>query len=103
MRRSREEWRELVVEFRGSGARAQDFARQRGLNVTRLWWWCSELRKEVPGKPVASVRFLPVRAAAVVPSPKPIEAQVGAVVLRFECGTDVEYLAALVSRLENAC
>jgi hypothetical protein len=104
MRRSREEWAALVAEFRSSGARADDFARRRGLKVATLQWWCSELRRAAARSSLLPVRFVPLRPAASVEARcKPVEARVGSVILRFETGTDVEYVAALLGRLGKAC
>lgn len=103
MRRSREIWKRLVAEYRASGSTAEAFARRERLNVGTLRWWCTELRRESPVR-AAAVRFLPVRAtAAVPPAQRLVEAQVGGVCVRFEAGTDVEYMSALLAGLSETC
>ena len=105
MRRSREEWRALVAELRGSGARVADFARRRGIRVNTLQWWCWKLRDDVvKAGPVALAKFVPLRPAESAESrSRIVEARIGSVVLRFECGTDVAYLASLIGQLERVC
>ena len=98
MSRSREAWKSLVAEYRRSGLSSAEFARRRGLKVGTLRWWSSQLRDECQ----PTVEFLEVRSAPPIPRAH-IEAAVGSVVLRFEVGTDMEYVASLLSRLGPAC
>ena len=44
MRRTREDWKRLVAEFRASGMGTTEFARKRRLNRRTLQWWAWELR-----------------------------------------------------------
>lgn len=104
MRRSREIWKQLVAEYRASGGTAEAFARKHRLNVGTLRWWCGQLRKEGSAKAIVPVQFVPVRSKlAPVPGMGLVEAQVGAVTLRFESGTDVEYVSALLQGLVKSC
>lgn len=99
MRRNRETWKALVAEYRASGVSAAEFARRRGLNVGTLRWWCTELREAAQ-----AVEFLAVHAPSRAPVARALlEAVVGAVVVRFEAGTDVEYVAMLLERLRSSC
>ena len=104
MRRSREDWKALVAEYRGGGSSADEFSRRRGLKVATLRWWCSELRDEVMSRALVPVRFVPLRpVAGSASTSKVVEARVGAVALRFEAGTDVDYVASLLGRLGTGC
>ena len=101
MRRTREDWKRLVAEFRTSGMGTTEFARKRRLNPKTLQWWAWELRGELPTE---IVKFVPVEArTAAVTVRDVVEARVGAVTLRFESGTDIEYMSALLGRLDAAC
>lgn len=93
----------MVAEYRASATSSLVFARRRGLNVGTLRGWVRELRDEV-ASPI--VQFVPLRskpAATVSASAAWVEAQVGAVTLRFESGTDVNYMADLIGRLDRRC
>lgn len=105
MRRSREEWQSLVGELRDSGVRVADFARRKGLRVNTLQWWRWKLRGDVvKAGPVTLAKFVPLRpAGSAVSGSQVVEARVGSVVLRFECGTDVDYVATLIGQLERVC
>ena len=98
MRRSREDWKSLVAEYRRSGLSAAEFARRRGLKVGTLRWWSSQLQDLSE----QTVEFLALRPVAPEPCSH-IEVAVGTIVVRFEVGTDTEYLASLLSRLGSAC
>ena len=105
MRRSRETWKQLVAEYHASGSTAEAFARSHRLNVGTLRWWSGQLRKEASAKAIVPVQFVPVRPKRVSAPAGGllVEAQVGAVILRFESGTDVEYLTALLQELVKTC
>jgi transposase-like protein len=101
MRRSRETWKQLVAKYRASGATAEAFARKHRLNVGTLRWWSGQLRKEAPS---VRVQFVPVRSKPTsVPAAGLVEAQLGPVTLRFESGTDVQYVSALLQGLVKSC
>ena len=103
MRRNREAWQAIVAEYRASGLTAQVFARRQRINVGTLRWWCTQLRKEAPAKANVPVRFVPVRQIEAVRAPRLVEVHVNDVAMRFEAGTDVEYLTALIRGLGGAC
>ena len=101
MRRTREDWKLLVAELRTSGMGTTEFARKRQLNPKTLQWWAWELRDELPTE---VVKFVPMEAStAVVPVRDIVEARAGAFTLRFESGTDAEYVSELLGRLGAAC
>jgi len=45
-RRTREEWRRLVAQWRGSGETKATFARRAGVNANTLGWWAWKLGAE---------------------------------------------------------
>lgn len=45
VRRSRQEWEEIVREHLASGKTAATFAAERGVNKNTLLWWGAELRR----------------------------------------------------------
>ena len=103
MRRSREAWRAIVAGYRTSGLTAEVFARRQRVNVATLRWWCTQLRADAPAKAIAPVRFVPVGPARPTLARAFVELQAGDLALRFEAGTDVEYLASLVGALSKSC
>ena len=101
MRRTREDWKRVIAELRGSGMSSKEFAKRRRLNLSTLRWWASELRDEASTE---IVKFVPVEAeVASVVVRGVVEAQVGAVTLRFESGADLDYIAGLLGRLGREC
>ncbi len=121
-RRSREEWRQLVVELEKSGLPRQGFAASRGINWRSLENWRYRFRREQRGRAgtrraAAAVEFVPVRLLGPRPAtPEPsmtrermtgdvIEARVGATHLRFLAGVDSAYVGQLLAALsrELAC
>jgi transposase-like protein len=102
MSRSRENWERLVDELKQSGMSQVQFARRRGVALSTLQYWLRKLRDESGSKDRRSraVKFLPVRVTrSAIDSQRRWEAEVGTVRLRFEVGTDVAYVAALLERL----
>jgi hypothetical protein len=109
MRRSREEWADLVSEFETSGETQEQFCIARGLVVGSLRGWLYRLRKERGGGKVArsATRMLPVRvragALARDSTEALIEVGVSGAVLRVPVGADVDYVASLASALSCRC
>jgi transposase-like protein len=62
VRRSREQWAEIVSSFSGSKLSAEAFAKSRGVNVATLRWWRRELGRE-RGATVGGVAFVDVVVA----------------------------------------
>lgn len=93
--RGREFWTRLVREVE-AGASQAAVAEHHGVSRTWLGKWCRRLRN-AGGVPAL---LLPVRmAVSEVPQPsaaRRIEARVGEVVIVFDEGTDVAYVAALL-------
>ena len=93
-----------MAEYRASGRSAEAFARRHRLNVGTLRWWCRQLRKEASAKAIVPMQFVAVRSKPTsMPAAGLVEAQLGAVTLRFESGTDVKYLSALLQGLVKTC
>ena len=115
-RRSREEWRRLVAELEQGGLTRQEFAAERGVNWRSLENWFYRFRREHRvrsdvGRPPA-VHFVPVKvprsrsatAALVTPAGMTvdvIEAQIGAMHLRFRTGVDSDYMVRLLAALSR--
>jgi hypothetical protein len=62
VRRTREQWRHLLAQWRRSGESGGEFARKLGVLETTLRWWAWRLDgqgKQVPGEP--PVTLVPVR------------------------------------------
>jgi hypothetical protein len=102
MLRSRRFWTTAINEFERSGLTQEVFATRRGVSVGTLRGWIYRLRRERK----ASVSLVPVRVVASTapearqPGEQAIEVEVaGRVRMRFNTGTDVEYVAQLIQRL----
>ena len=48
IRRSREQWRELVARFEASGQTRERFCAEMGIGESTLRRWCSRLRERTP-------------------------------------------------------
>lgn len=100
-RRSRADWEGIVASFEGSGLTVARFCSSRRLKPKALRWWKWKLAREARS---TSVRLVPVGVVdAAVVSRAPIELALGDIAIRFEAGTEPEYLAALVSALRGRC
>jgi transposase-like protein len=96
-RRGREEWRGLVHEWRASGMRMKDFARQRGISASSLAYWSSTLGRE-PRK--TAPKLLPVRVSPAAEMVAPgVSLLVGPLQFRFDGGTSPAYVAAVARAL----
>lgn len=100
--RNREQWRALVAEWKASGQTAKDFARERDMASTSLFYWSSVLRREEAVRGPA--RLLPVRvtAGAAALRTAQLELAVGAMRVRFDDGTAPHYVAAIARALLEA-
>ena len=94
-RRSREDWRELLMEQRRSGLPMDRFANARSLSPRSLRWWAWKLRDEL-GAP--AVEIIPTTAKAA----EPIEVVVGDVRVLFT-EPDLAVIAAFVRELRTPC
>jgi hypothetical protein len=100
-RRSREEWRALVGEWKTAGGSARGFADPRGLSSKSLLNWSSVFERE----PVARTgpKLLPVRVSAGVSAPeRALELIVGPLRVRFDAGTPPGYVADLARAMLDA-
>jgi transposase-like protein len=104
-RHPRSFWAGLVVEVE-RGAALGEVARRHGVTLTTLRWWRSRLRPQASTPPTPT-RFLPVvvtagSRATTTDVPSPIEVVVRGLVVRVALGTDIAYVADLVTAL-SAC
>jgi len=107
MRRSREQWGEIVGEFERRGLSHEAFCAQQRLNLGSFRGWLYRLRNGSKGGKVArsATRLLPVR---VVPPGTTgdedlIEVAVAGIVVRVRSGVGPAYVAELVARLRDRC
>jgi len=89
VRRSREQWRELVARFEQSGQNRKQFCAEQDLSVGSFTQWQRKLREPVPGganvaEEAVFIELPRSGAAAGPPGPWELELQLGAgVVLRL--------------------
>jgi transposase-like protein len=60
-RRSRQEWKQIVLEWQRSGLGKAQFARRHGLNPATFGFWCWTLKSELAAVP-KRLKLLPVHA-----------------------------------------
>lgn len=91
-----------MAELGRSGMTQVDFAKRRGVPPSTLRYWIYKLRgKREGGGSAQSVELVPVR---VSPSAaRQFEAQVAGIRLRFEVGTEPDYVAAVLNGLTELC
>jgi hypothetical protein len=107
MRRSREQWAQIVEQFERSGQSHDAFCAQQRLNVGSFRGWLYRLRSgAAQGKVARSAsRLLPVRVAPIGAAEEEtvIEFVVGEAVLRVRGGFGPAYVAELVTLLRSRC
>jgi hypothetical protein len=108
MRRSREEWSQVVGAFERSGQSHEAFCAQQHINVGSFRGWLYRLRRGTTrGKAARSAtRLLPVRVSAsgaAVNDAIVIDLEFGGVRLRVPDRVDPHYVAALVAALASRC
>ena len=91
IRRSREEWRELVARFEASGRSREDFCAEMGIGASTLRRWCSRFRERTPTASTTTPVFVELpdeeKRPATVHRPWEVELQLDAgVVLRLRRG-----------------
>jgi transposase-like protein len=110
-RRSRQEWKQIVLEWQQSGLRKAQFARRHGLNPTTLGFWCWTLKAEAQAEP-PRLQLLPVQAvpvgrhaeAAADAQRAIVDLTGGALRVEFSLGADPRGIAELVAALrERGC
>ncbi len=94
-RRSRDEWREVIADWRASGLSCAEFAQLHGLNRNTLAWWRSELGREASS---TRLSLVPVRTTAVAAKPLEVELPAG-IVVRIPIDADIDRAANLVRAL----
>ncbi|WAM23923.1 IS66 family insertion sequence element accessory protein TnpA [Myxococcus sp. NMCA1] len=96
----RPEWARVAEAFEASGLTQKEFAAQRGVRLSTLQSWVYRRRRQ-RGDQASPVRLLPVEVAGVSqPSTVLLEVELArGARLRFAAGTDVEYVARLVTAL----
>jgi hypothetical protein len=107
MRRSRDQWSEVVGEFERSGPSHDAFCAEQRLNVGSFRGWLYRLRNDSERGRVASsaTRLLPVRVGppGTTGDDDFIEVAVGGIVGRVRRGVGPAYVAELVARLRDRC
>ena len=63
-RRSRQEWKQIVLEWQRSGLRKAQFTRRHGLNPKTFGFWCWTLKADLAAAP-PGLQLLPVQTASV--------------------------------------
>ena len=108
-RKSGRAWSAIVDAFEGSGQSHQEFCSQRGLKVASFRGWLYRARKA--RRAVPDVALVPVELTETVSSPTTWTSQaptsvvvaVADIEVRVAVGTDVGYVASLVSELRSRC
>jgi hypothetical protein len=107
MRRSREQWIQIVEQFERSGQSQRAFCTQQRLNVGSFRGWLYRLRSGSRQGKVArsATRLLPVRVAPTGAADEEtvIELVVGDAILRVRGGFGPAYVAELVTLLRTRC
>ena len=101
VRHDREFWKRACREVQ-RGAEVAEVARRLGVRPRTLQWWNWKLQRE---RSAERTEFLPVvvgeQAARI--STAALEVETNGVRIRVELGTDVGYVAALVTAIRAAC
>jgi hypothetical protein len=108
-RRSRSEWSAIIKAFKRAGGSHEEFCKERGLNLGSFRGWLYRLQKA--GSSASEVALVPVTVAgATSSSPQEstgsaaeIVVAVSDVLVRVVPGTDIGYVAALVTELRSRC
>ena len=107
MRRSREQWSQIVEEYGRSGLSHEAFCGQQRLNIGSFRGWLYRLRNGSPRGKVArsATRLLPVRVGPPGASGDEdlVEVAIGDVLVRVRSSLGPAYVAELVSRLRDRC
>ena len=106
MKRSREDWAELVARWKRSGASVEAFAEPLGIRPKTLRWWAWRLEaRRGPSKSsrVDKVRMLPVTVRAPVIEgrmPQVIEVEIGNAIVRFPAATDAQTIGDIMLEIK---
>jgi len=98
------QWIRIAEQFEQSGLTQREFAQQHELRLSTLQSWIYRRRRQVAALAAPPVRLLPVEVATLrAPPVASMELlTVGGVRVRFQVGTDVDYVAQLVGVLGRA-
>ena len=104
-RRTREQWAALVSGFERSKQSVEQFCAARELAPATLRWWRWKLRETAPSlaRHDTPVSLLAVDIVGEVATPARIAIAVSGAEVRFEVGTDVDYVASVVASLRARC
>ena len=101
-----QEWKRLVSEYESSGESQKEFVARHDLSLNTFHFWLYKLRKQKKSESESQRRFLPIEVIAspasltrgAVPDAVELLLRSGTSV-RFPVGTNVRYLAELLSAL----
>ena len=99
IRRSRQEWRAIVQEWKSTGQTASAFASSRSLNVNTLKWWHRELNTESDAVSLVELLPRPTEPKGSVSGPSMIEVVVGEQTVRLPATCGPVRAALLVAAL----
>lgn len=100
------EWLRVAEEFEASGLTQREFAGRRGLRLSTLQSWVYRRRRQQSPAVEPPVRLLPVQVSGAPGGSAGGSVEVvlaSGVRVRFEQGTDVDYMAQVVAALGCAC
>ena len=101
-RHSKEWWRKTVRAFESSGATRAEFCGRRDLRVSTLQYWQRELLRDEETPAFALVQVEPKQESKPTPRPEMVEVTLlCGISLRFETGTDPQYLSSLLAGLQG--
>jgi transposase len=104
MRRGRDEWRELVANWKRSGGSAREFAEYAGVNKSTLqhWKWVLERDEGYEQRGAALARIVEVRPAVLAATDDRFEVRVvGGRSVRVPASFDGQALLRLLRVLEG--
>lgn len=107
---TREWWVPIVERQRNSHLNLKEFSASVGVHPDTLGWWRRRLAKEAaaePSRPASTLVRVQVAPDAPAPVVEPgrvrvVQADVGAVSIRFEVGTDARYLSELLVNIARS-
>lgn len=103
MKRSREDWSELVAKWKRSGESVETFAEPLGIRPKTLQWWVWRLgaqKKSVERKRNAQVRMLPVSIRAAVERAPMLEIVLSDATVRFPAETSPKYIGDVLFEIK---
>lgn len=92
IRRTAEQWLELVAEFEASGQSGKDFCTERGLCASHFYKKRRHMRRQA---------FAPVRVAAAATTPDPITIELRGMTIRCTSDTPAAWLAEVIGAVRR--